>query len=260
MKGRKRTWVQVFLCLIGLSVLPLQAEAKKEILVSSAISLKNVLETVKKSFEEKNSDIRILFNFGASGALANQIMNGAPADLFISADIKDVRKLDENNFLATGTAGSFLENRLVFIVPASSAQDISTLQDLTKAEFKHISIGNPRTTPAGRYAEESLRHFKVYEAVRERLILCENVRQALDYVVQGEVDGGFVYVTDIQTNSKGIRKSMMIPSEAHSPIIYGIGIVKSTKERSSVDKLVDFLCQSESQKIFAEAGFIIPVK
>lgn len=246
------------------------AAEQKSILVSAAVSLKNVLEQCQKRFEAKNPDVKIKFNFGGSGMLLNQIKSGAPIDLFFCADIRDFEKIDAPD-TASGTANPaakiiaegypkpFARNELVFIVPANSEAGPLDFEDLRMDALKKIAIGNPKTVPAGRYADEAARASGRYEALREKLVLCENVRQVLDYVVRGEVDGGFVYRTDAALVAESvIRQAFVVSPEMHAPIVYGVGRLTAASNPELVERFVAFISEPECQEIFTAAGFLLP--
>ncbi len=250
------------------------AAEQKSILVSAAVSLKNVLEQCQKRFEAKNPDVKIKFNFGGSGMLLNQIKSGAPIDLFFSADIRDFEKIENPanpdtasassakpvaKIIADGYPKPFARNELVFIVPANSEAGPLDFEDLRMDALKKIAIGNPKTVPAGRYADEAARASGRYEALREKLVLCENVRQVLDYVVRGEVDGGFVYRTDAALVAESvIRQAFVVSPEMHAPIVYGVGRLTAASNPELVERFVAFISEPECQEIFTAAGFLLP--
>ena len=261
----KRKIAAVLLFIVVIGALSFNASAvaaeQKSILVSAAVSLKNVLEQCQKCFEAKNPDVRIKFNFGSSGMLLNQIRSGAPVDLFFSADIRDFEKIDASatKIIAEGYPKPFVRNELVFIVPKSGEAGPLDFEDLRMDALKKIAIGNPKTVPAGRYADEAIRASGRYEALREKLILCENVRQVLDYVVRGEVDGGFVYRTDAAMAPDGaIRQEFVVSPEKHAPIVYGVGRLTAANNPELVERFVAFISEPECQEIFTAAGFLLP--
>jgi molybdate transport system substrate-binding protein len=130
------------------------------------------------------------------------------------------------------------------------------LPDLQKEEVKKVVIGNPKTVPAGRYAEEALRHLNLWDAIKNKLILAEHVRQALDYVARNEVDAGLVYSTDAMARSKEVKVVMKLPEGSHKPVIYPIGVIKGRKEESLSRTFVDFILSAEGQKVLSKYGFI----
>jgi len=247
----------VFFFLAAL-VLPngIGAQSPHEITISAAISLKNAFEDIATIFQQRNSGTKVVFNFGGSGDLARQIEAGAPVDLFASAAQKDMDDIDGKGLVASNSRKNFAGNAVVLIKPANSSIAINSMEDLRKKEVGKIAIGNPKTVPAGRYAEEVLKHFNLQESLREKLIFAENVRQVLDYVARGEVDAGLVYSTDAMVRSKEVKVVMKLPESSHPPVVYPIGVIKGTKEESLSRAFVDLVVSAEGQKILNKYGFI----
>jgi molybdate transport system substrate-binding protein len=232
------------------------AQSPHEITISAAISLKNAFEDIATVFQERNPGAKLLFNFGASGDLARQIEAGAPVDVFASAAQKDMDDIGRKGLVASNSRKNFVGNAVVLIKPANSNIPINSLEDLRRREVGKIAIGNPKTVPAGRYAEEVLRHFNLQEVLKERLIFAENVRQVLDYVARGEVDAGLVYSTDAMVRSKEVKVVMKLPEDSHQPVVYPIGVIKGTKEESLSRAFVDLVVSAEGQRILTKYGFI----
>lgn len=180
------------LLLIGLSLLafsPLVSPAQ-ELALSVAISMKEATEELGRRFQESRSGVRLRYNFGASGALQQQIEAGAPVDLFISAGDAQMGALEWKGLLRPGSRRTFARNALVAVVPADAPRAPGQPADLLRVDIRRIAIGNPKTVPAGQYAEESLRSLALWDAVRSKLVYGENVRQVLEYVARGEVEAG----------------------------------------------------------------------
>ena len=233
-----------------------QSTSPHEITVSAAISLKNAFQDIAAVFQERNPGAKVLFNFGASGDLARQIEAGAPVDVFASAAQKDMDDIDRKGLVASNSRKNFAGNVLVLIKPINSNIPINSLEDLLRREVGKIAIGDPRTVPAGRYAEEALRHHNLWDAVKEKLVFAENVRQVLDYVAREEVDAGLVYSTDAMVRSKEVKVVMKLPESSHQPVIYPIGVIKGTKEGSLSRAFVDLVLSSEGQRILNKYGFV----
>jgi molybdenum ABC transporter molybdate-binding protein len=159
-----------------------QSTSPHEITISAAISLKNAFEEIGKTFMKRHPGTKTVFNFGASGDLARQIEAGAPVDVFASAAQKDMSDLDHKNMIIKRTRKDFAGNRVVLIIPMRSAIQLTSFNDLGRGEIQKIAIGNPKTVPAGRYAEEGLRYLHLWDVIKDKLIFAENVRQVLDYV------------------------------------------------------------------------------
>ena len=233
-----------------------QPRSTHEITVSAAISLKNAFEDIGKIFKQKNPGVKLVFNFGASGDLARQIEAGAPVDVLASAAQKDMDDIDRKGLLAANSRKDFTGNTVVLVKPVNSTIKLSSLKDLQKGEVKKIAIGNPKTVPAGRYAEEGLRHFNLWDAVKDKLIFAENVRQVLDYVAKDEVDAGLVYSTDAMVRSKEVKVVMKLPEGSHQPVVYPIGVIKGTREELLSRAFVDLVISAEGQKVLNKYGFI----
>ena len=239
--------------IIGIGV-PLAAT--HEITISAAISLKNAFEEIGKIFREKNPEVKLFFNFGGSGDLARQIEAGAPVDVFASAAPKDMDDIDRKGMIAPNSRKDFARNTLVLIKPVNSTIGLSSLKDLLRGEVKRIAVGNPKTVPAGRYAEEALRHFNLWEALKDNLVFGENVRQVLDYVARNEADAGLVYSTDAAVRGTDVKIVEKLPADSHQPVVYPIGVIKETKEEPPARAFVDAVVSPEGQKILSQYGFI----
>jgi molybdate transport system substrate-binding protein len=253
-----RGFLLVLLCFTGLFLAPeMRAQSPfQEITVSAAISLKNAFEEIGKTFTRKHPGTKVVFNFGASGDLARQIEAGAPVDVFASAAQKDMDDIGRKDLIAANSRKDFAKNVVVLVKPTNSTIPLQTLTDLQKKEIKKIAIGNPKTVPAGRYAEQALRHFNLWDTMREKLIFAENVRQVLDYVARDEVDAGLVYSTDAMVRSKEVKVVMKLPEGSHQPVVYPLGVIKGTKAETLSRGFLDFVISTEGQRILSQYGFI----
>jgi len=247
---------------ILISIFPLLLMARegigqtdKEIIVSAAISLTNAFEEMGKTFQEKQKNVRVLFNFGGSGDLSRQIIGGAPVDVFASASPKDMDDLDKMNMIMKDTRTDFAGNRVVLVVPANTAFHLNSFNDLKRGDVKRIAIGNPKTVPAGRYAEEVLKYFNLAEAVKDKLIFAENVRQVLDYVVRGEVDAGMVYSTDAAIKADRVKVAIEASEQSHKPVVYPIAVIKGSKEEILGKEFISFVVSQEGKQIMKKYGF-----
>lgn len=244
--------ITVFLCL----AVPLIALAgsPKDITVSAAISLKNAFEEVGKLYEAQNGT-KCVFNFGASGDLAKQIAGGAPVDVFASAAQKDMDDVDKQGHIVTASRADFAANSVVLIIPAGTKTSLKSFEGLKAAEIGKIAVGNPKTVPAGRYAEEVFGFYRMLPSIKDKLIYAENVRQVLDYVVRDEVDAGVVYATDAAVGSKEIRIIAAAPEASHKPVVYPIAVVKGTKSEAGAKAFVSLVLSPEGKKILQKYGF-----
>jgi molybdate transport system substrate-binding protein len=251
-----RRWVFALILIAGLVLASeVTAQTTYEITISAAISLKNAFEDIGKIFLERNPGARLLFNFGGSGDLARQIEAGAPVDVFASAAPKDMDDLDRKDMIIKGTRKDFAGNRVVLVFPLNSKIPLISFYDLRRGEFQKIAIGNPKTVPAGRYAEEVLRYFNLWDGIKDRLILAENVRQVLDYVARGEVDAGVVYSTDALVRTKEVKVMAEAPEHSHRPVVYPIAVVKGTKKESLAREFITLVTSKEGEKVLERYGF-----
>lgn len=234
---------------------PVIAQSNTGILVSAASSLKDALTEIKPLYQQSKSNINISYNFGASGALQQQIEQGAPADIFISAGKKQVDALEAKGLLLPGSRTNLANNRLVLIV-AQDVVGISSFSNLTDSKIKKIAIGEPRSVPAGQYGEEVLKNLKLYDQVKSKLVFANNVRQVLAAVESGNAQAGIVYATDAKTSNK-VKVVVTADQKSYSPIVYPVAIIKSSKNLSAAKEFVKFLSSSQAKTVLRKYGFII---
>jgi molybdate transport system substrate-binding protein len=195
----------------------------------------------------------IHFNLGASGTLQRQIEQGAPVDIFISASEDQMNSLESKRLLLPGTRRDLVRNTVVLIVPKGKT-GISSFQDLARPEVKLIAIGEPQTVPAGKYAQEVLTHFHLYDQLKPKFVLGKDVRQVLTYIITGNADAGIVYATDAMT-AQEVTVVATAPADSHSPVIYPVAILKSSKEADEAKRFLDFLTGTKAQDVFEKYGF-----
>lgn len=225
-----------------------------QLLVSAAASLTDALTEIQKAYEAEHSNVTLQFNFGASGALQQQIEQGADADLFLSAATKNMNALVEKQLIDAGEKSNLLLNELVVVVPANRAielQDISALKD---AAFAQIAIGIPASVPAGQYAQEALTKAELWDAVKDKTVQAKDVRQVLQYVETGNVDAGFVYTTDALSTDQ-VHIAMAVDPSTYTPVEYPIGIVKTTKHKEEAKRFYDYLHSDKAMDVFVKYGF-----
>jgi molybdate transport system substrate-binding protein len=228
--------------------------AEKTLIVSAAISLKDVLTRLTADFEKKNGPVKIRYNFAGSGQLRAQIENGAPVDVFVSASTGDMDKLSQKKMIIESSRINLVANRLVLIGNRKQPPALPDISNLASNTIRRIAIGNPATVPAGQYAKDVLNYYKLYDQLTSKLILGENVRQVLDYVARGEVDCGFVYATDAHVE-KAVVVVRDIPENAHKPIIYPAAVISSSQDATVAGQFAKFLQEPENIRIFKEYGF-----
>lgn len=225
-----------------------------DLLISAAASLTNAFEEIKEGFESTHPDITLVFNFAASGPLLSQMQQGAPVDVFASADQVTMDKAGE--LVAASSRKNFAGNALVLIVPADSTLKPSSLEDLQKEDVQLIAIGNPESVPVGRYTKAALEAANLYEVMSTKLVMAESVRQALDYVARGEVQAGFVYATDAAIKADQVQ--VMAEIAGHAPISYPIAVVEASQNKDKAQKFIDYVLGDKGQAVLAKYGFKKP--
>lgn len=242
------------LCVLTLALtLPTQAMAGS-LTISAAASLTNAFTEVKEAFIKANPGTEITTNFAASNPLLRQIQEGAPVDIFASADQKTMNDAEEGKFIDKATRIDFAANKLVLIVPGGEKSDVKNTDSLTAKTVTHIAIGNPDSVPAGRYTKEVLG--EKFDGLKDKYIMGESVRQVLDYVSRGEVQAGFVYKTDAK--QAGDKVVIIEELEGKTPVLYPIAVLKDSKEPALAKKFIDFVTSKEGDVIMSKYGFSKP--
>ena len=231
-----------------------------DLIVSAGAGLRNVLRSVGNEFAKEFPQISLRFNFASSGQLVHQIYAGAPVDVFITADIKDFDRLKSPpSLVIDGYPQALALNTLCFATPSHNDMQIANIKELKAPHWEKIAIGTPSIVPAGRYAKQALESVSLFEKLQSRYIFCTNVRQVLDYVVRGEVDGGFVYLTDVlSVEQDSFNQVIKIDSQLHRPIIFGLGKITTGQNPTAAKKFIDFIKREDIMSIFIEAGFKLP--
>jgi len=250
----RRFPVSVILC--AAVVLTGLAQPSNEITVSAAISLKNAFEEISRLYEARTHS-KVLLNCGASGDLMRQIAGGAPVDVFAPAAQKEMDELEKQGLIDTISRVNFAANTVVLIVPAGTKSSIRSFENLADVEVTRIAAGNPKTVPAGRYAEEIFRFYHVLSTIRDKLIYTENVRQTLDYVARAEVDAGVVYATDAAAGSTDTQVVAIAPEASHQPVVYPIALVKATNKIADARAFIFLVLSTEGKSILQRHGFTI---
>ncbi len=221
--------------------------------VSAAISLSQALGEIKTIYQSSNPNFTITYNFGASGALAQQIQQGAPVDVFFSAATKQMNDLQQSNLLINDTRRNWLTNRLVLITPKNGVA-LRDFKQLTDAKIKKIAIGEPKSVPVGQYAQEMLTKLGLWQQLQPKLVLGNNVRQVLTFVESGNVDAGIVYATDATASDK-VTVRLTAAENLHSPIVYPLAVIGNSRNPSAAKAFVDFLAGDRAKIVFQKYGF-----
>ena len=227
-------------------------EKSVELTISAAASLQDSLEEIKEAYENEHTNITIHYNFGGSGALQQQILQGAPVDLFLSAAEDKFDALIEKGFIDQNQKMNLLANELVLIVPKKNEKHIQSFEDVKLSE--KIALGTPETVPAGQYGLETLNNMQLWEEVKSKVVYTKDVRQVLTYTETENVDAGIVYKTDALTSDK-VEVVAAANDDTHTPIIYPVGIVKDSKSAEAAEDFYNFLQSEEAMEVFVEYGF-----
>ena len=248
-------------CSAGNSAQPSQNAAQvkpTEIMISAAASLQNSLTEIQKVYTQKTPGVKLNFSFGASGTLQQQIEQGAPVDLFISAAKAQMNTLEKENLIVKDSRIDLLGNDLVLITGKDNNK-VTSLEDLSKSNVSQISIGTPKSVPAGQYAQEALMSLKLWNSLQSKLVMAKDVTTVLNYVETGNADAGFVYQSDAQGSTK-VKVVTVVPSSSYKPVVYPAAVIAATKNKQATEDFLKYLQSSDAQKIFAKYGFKSLVK
>jgi len=223
--------------------------------ISAASSLTDVMNEISTMYKKKAPNVTIAYNFGASGALQTQIEQGAPADIFMSAAVKQMDALSKDGLVVEETRKDLLENEVVLIVPKNSTKGIKSFDDVITDKVSKIALGEPKAVPVGQYSEDIFTSLKTLDKVKAKAVYGSDVRQVLTWVASGEVDCGIVYSTDAKT-SKDVTVIAQAPANSHKPVTYPVAVIKSSKNQDASKSFLDFLSTKEATAVFEKYGFV----
>lgn len=233
-----------------------KAALAADLTVSAASSLGNAFRDIARAYEAAHPDDRVQLNVGASGALLQQLVRGAPVDVFASADPETMDEAIRQRVVLPADRHDFAGNTLVLVVPAGAARAPKTLADLTQPAVQRVAMGNPASVPVGRYAKRALENAGLWPQVQPRVIHAQNARQSLDYVARGEVDAGFVFATDAGTMKDKVTVALHVALDR--PITYPIAHTSSSAHTESAKRFVAFVLSPTGQGLLARHGFRKP--
>ncbi|ODA39265.1 molybdate ABC transporter substrate-binding protein [Desulfosporosinus sp. BG] len=225
-----------------------------ELLISTAPSLKGSFEEIKGLYAAKEAGVKLVFNYGPSGSLQNQIEQGAAADIFISQGKPQMDALEQKGLIKKDSRINLLGDELVLIV----AKDNTTLkgfEDLTKPEVKKIGIGEAESVPAAKTAKETLETLKLWDTLRPKLVMGKDLMQVMAYVETGNAEAGFVWDTIAVTSNK-VKIVATAPANSHKPVVLPAAVVTASKNSDVASKFLQYLQSDEAMKIFEKNGFI----
>lgn len=239
-----------FLCGVIFLVSNLHAQT---LTVSAASSLTNAFKDIAVEFEKQYPNVKVQLNFSASGSLVQQIIKGAPVDVFASADQETMNKLSDKKLIKSADRYDFASNTLVVIVPQTSKKKPSKLEQLTDSNYQRVAIGLPASVPVGKYTQMVLQKQGLWGAIEAKMIGSQNVRQVLDYVARGEVDAGFVYATDAVMMTDKVKVALSVPTE--EKILYPIASLAESSQYPLAQKFVRFIQSEKAREILKRYGF-----
>mgnify|MGYP002529992303 CR=1 FL=1 len=220
--------------------------------VSAAASLQEAMVELEEKFKEVEPNVKLELNLGSSGSLQQQIEQGAACDVFISAGQKQMTALADKDLLLDGTNKTLLTNDLVLVT--GEDKEIKDLDTLATDKVEKLAIGDPESVPAGKYAKEVLDNTKLYDNVKDKLVLAKDVKEVLSWVQKGNADVGFVYLSDA-TGVDDVDVVLTTDADSHSEIAYPVAVLKDSKQAKVAQQFEDFLLSDKAQNILEKHGF-----
>jgi len=257
-----RFYVGVAVCLALISSVSQTQEKKSnnDLLVAAAADLNPALNEVAQQFQ-RNTGTHVKISFGASGALTQQIQNGAPFDVFFSADMDYPRQLIAQGQADAASLFQYSLGKLVLWVPASSSLDVEHkgMDILLDSSVKKIAIANPQHAPYGRAAVGALKHAGLYDRLTERLVLGENVSQAAQFTESGNAQAGFVALAHaVSPAIKRTGKFWVVPADYYPPLEQGVVIIARSQNKEEATAFLDYVKTKEASEVLRKYGFALP--
>lgn len=230
-----------------------EEKAPVELNISAAASLKEVMADLETEYKKNNENVTLVVNYGSSGSLQQQIEQGAPCDLFISAGQSQMNTLKEEGLLLDDTTKDLVENSLVLV--AANGVEIDSFDDLNSDKVTHIAVGEPESVPAGKYADEVLTNTGIKDSISDKLVFAKDVKEVLAWVASGNADVGFVYLSDALSSDSVSIVENVDEVNNHSSITYPVSVIKDSTNVDEAKKFEDFLFTDTAQKIFEKYGY-----
>ena len=227
-----------------------------DLVVSAAASLTNAFKDIAQSYEAQHPGTKVLLNFGASGALLQQMAKGAPVDVFASADQETMDAAQQRGLVRAADRQDFVRNALVVIAPVDAKAPPAALKDLAAPGVARVALALPASVPVGRYAKHALEAAGLWGAVLAKAVNTTNVRQSLDYVARGEVDAGFVYATDAALTKDKVKTAFAVPLDR--AILYPIARTAASGNATEAAAFIAYVRSPAGQAILARYGFLKP--
>ncbi|TGE37959.1 molybdate ABC transporter substrate-binding protein [Desulfosporosinus fructosivorans] len=225
-----------------------------ELLISTAPSLKGSFEEIKKLYSVKEAQVNLVFNYGPSGSLQNQIEQGAATDIFISQGKSQMDALEQKGLIKKDSRVNLLGDELVLIVNKDNVT-IKNFADLTKSEVNKIGIGEAESVPAAKTTKETLDTLKLWDTLQPKMVIGKDLMQVMAYVETGNAEAGFVWDTIAITSNK-VKIVAMAPANSHKPVVLPAAVVTASKNGEAAGKFLAYLQSDEAMTIFEKNGFI----
>ena len=230
---------------------------KTEIIIGAAASLQDVISQIKPLYEQQYPQQTLTATFASSGTLQRQINQGAPIDVFISADRTKIDKLDQQGLLIDSSIQNLVSNQIALVTTTDNPLELSGFKDLLKDKVKTLALGEPNTVPGGKYAQEVLEHYEIANQVKPKAVYAKDIRQVLNYVTTQNADVGMIYLTDARSRQQDLQIIAIAPLATHSSIDYAIAITQASRSPQVAENFVDFLFKEPAQTIFKQSGFLV---
>jgi molybdate transport system substrate-binding protein len=234
---------------------PSTTEKPVTLTISAAASLTAAMEEIKTLYAKEKGNVTINYNFGASGALQQQIEQGATADLFFSAAAKQMDTLQKKGLILDDTKVNLLGNTVVMVVKSDDSSGISDLKDATSDKIKKIALGEPKTVPVGQYSEEIFTSLNILDIVKSKAVYGKDVKEVLAWVETGNVDAGVVYGSDAKA-SKKVKVATTVGKDLYkTPVVYPVAVIKASKNIDDTKAFLKFLSSDNAKEVFEKHGF-----
>ncbi|MDD5700918.1 MAG: molybdate ABC transporter substrate-binding protein [Dehalococcoidales bacterium] len=222
--------------------------------ISVAASLTDAIKEINSLYIKDRPQVTITPNFASSGTLQQQIENGAPVDVFLSAAQAQMDNLQKKDLIVNDTRRNFVMNEVVMIVPDDSTLGLTSFNDLATDRVEKVAVGDPKSVPAGTYAHQAFDQLGITAQIQPKEILGSDVRQVLTYVESGNVDAGIVYSTDAMISSR-VKVVASAPAEINAKIVYPVAVIKASRIPDAANDYLNFLFSVQAKTAFEKYGF-----
>lgn len=256
--GQSKKILAAFALLISVSCHPQTSntaqDGSPQLIVAAAANLTDAFEEIGRSFTSKTGT-RVVFSFGATADLARQIENGAPFDVFASADTANVDRLERQGLLTPGTRALYARGRLVMWLPPGSTLKVGRIEDIVSKDFERIAIAKPDIAPYGRATVESLRALGIWEQIERRVVYGQSVTHAKQFAATGNAEVAFIPLALVKP---GEGYYLEVDERLHQPIEQALGVIKASPNQHIARQFVDFLLSVEGQELLSKEGYLKP--